>query len=712
MANKKSKIEEIHNQYGGEDKYAASPLNNVYDDDIFAELEAGDVQESTLPIMSIIPDETQPRRLVPAELKDTWDGTPEGFSKVIEAWVSEVHKRTDSFPIHDMLTGRVNVFDYDSEELIISKFVKLIDLAAQIADMGLRQAIGVVKRGDLYRIVYGERRWTAFQILEYFLESDYSRIPVRIANLTDWSLAKMQAAENFQRDELNAIAKARQFAKLVIIARSNNGDSQYDGFNQLVVNSDRPWYAQVANGEIHRIPRGMGPQFEQALGISTGQMRQYRNLLKLTVEHVINDAIWDLGDLLNWTESFMREIGQYLDTQRIDEIFRLTDAYTVTARNGIEAEKALRDAIKAAKEAEALAKKKAEKEANPPALSSPPIPPATQGGADTEPETVDKSGWPSYQWVGKEVYHGNSKVFVEDMTDEYNVIIVRDGERGLVHISTLIDTSGDADKADTPQHGPVDKNGKRILVGHVVKTRRGDVGQVTRINGQMVDVDVQGNPYLGKGQYGDMLEIIQPTAAMTHTKPATTDTHTQTTPTQHTLDDESPPENATYSDAIAWANKRVLWDGFKARVIAVKADEGMATIQFLKTEAMRDVLIAELMLDESRDVPDEPDVRDVPDDLPAMYTWDADEFNPYPLLSALGKVADMVAQSKVIDVLEFTRMNEKVIADLHRRGGVEAVNEKVTAYTEGVAVVLEYTMRAIEEHRDVINAYAEGLDES
>ncbi|MGB1285007.1 MAG: ParB/RepB/Spo0J family partition protein [Aggregatilineales bacterium] len=316
-----------------------------YDDEIFAALEATAVQQNTMPIAEIDADVTQPRRIVPADVRGEWDGNAADVPALLETWRLATGNSLTVPMIHGILTGKKSIHDYaEDNNPVLDALLNTLDLARQIHDVGLQQPIGVISTGSRYRLIFGERRWLAFHMLTLWVGAKWDSIPARVAYISEWELAKIQAAENFQRVDLNAVEKSRQFAKLLMTARAT-GDNDYTPWHQMVVpgGCDRLYYAQVANGNNHAIPYGMGAEFEAALGISTAQMRQYRALLKLTDHNEVNDALWMMGDVCDWSENFLREIGQLVD---VSTIATTLNRY---GRNGSQIESALRDAIKQAK---------------------------------------------------------------------------------------------------------------------------------------------------------------------------------------------------------------------------------------------------------------------------------------------------------------------------------------------------------------------------
>lgn len=319
--------------------------NEIYgapDDD--AGLRVGRVVARAISIKEIWADPTQPRRAVPMAVREEWDGDPADVASMLMRWSAAVETLIGQ-PIHEkaILSGEQVLFDEKAPTHgTIAKYRDLLQLAASIHDTQLNQPIGVVAIKDGYKIVFGERRWLAYHLLDlnFPSESAYAKIPARILEADDFDLAKSQASENMARSDLNAIEKARQFAKLLMMA-AEGGDIDYNRYSDLVLpgGCDRRYFAQVANGNIHRIPRGMGPVFEQSLNISTQQMRQYRNLLKLTDDDEVNDTIWMLGDDANWAEGFMREIAS-LPLSVLQNTL-----YTVTTVTVYEVETVLRNAI-------------------------------------------------------------------------------------------------------------------------------------------------------------------------------------------------------------------------------------------------------------------------------------------------------------------------------------------------------------------------------
>lgn len=333
-----------------------------YEDELFDLLDGQQVEVTTdeIDIMTIWADPTQPRRIIPSEIRDEWDGNPIRMPDLLQAWAEMLYDSGNDLPIDKILKGQDEPYQYKTGEVFVDKFIDLLVLASQIRGVGLNHRIGVRPQGDKYIIIHGERRWTAFQMLNHFLPMEaheYASIPAKVAHVDAWTVAKMQAQENV-REEPNAIGKTRMYAKLLMAAYADNPEYKFDPPH--AVNSptcDRPWYAQAKKLNI---PRGMGAEFETALGISTGQMRQYNKLLALTEDYEIDNAIWNLADDNDWAERFQREMEQYLE---LDDFREILDTVTVVTVSQIE--DAFREAIESGKNAASLAKKQKQRDEKP-----------------------------------------------------------------------------------------------------------------------------------------------------------------------------------------------------------------------------------------------------------------------------------------------------------------------------------------------------------
>lgn len=81
-------------------------------------------------------------------------------------------------------------------------------LAKSIKEHGVLQPIVVVREGDKYKIVAGERRWRASGL------AGLKKIPAIIRTLDAQNRLELSIIENAQREDLNAIEMATAYAKL------------------------------------------------------------------------------------------------------------------------------------------------------------------------------------------------------------------------------------------------------------------------------------------------------------------------------------------------------------------------------------------------------------------------------------------------------------------------------------------------------------------
>src|SRR5689334_22658179 len=86
---------------------------------------------------------------------------------------------------------------------------KLQELAQSIRATGIIQPLLVRRRGGLYELVAGERRWRAAQM------AGLTRVPAIVREIPDENLLELALVENIQRQELNAIEEANAYRKLI-----------------------------------------------------------------------------------------------------------------------------------------------------------------------------------------------------------------------------------------------------------------------------------------------------------------------------------------------------------------------------------------------------------------------------------------------------------------------------------------------------------------
>ena len=276
----------------------------IYGQGAIAVPDSGKQVAKPLPIVDIFPDPAQPRRVVPSQARAVWNGEPAGIVDVLKSWMYLAQEeRGREFSADELYALLQTDTDYEWEGAIgplESSFLDLVGLANDIRRNKLTNPVTVVRRGTGYQLETGERRWLAYHLLYAVLQDEqWSRIPAReVQEANVWR----QASENNIRVSLNAIGRARQLALLLMDIYAKDGTS-FQAYSEVVQTSlcDRPFYAQVADGEAFRIPRNHGTAILTAMGLKNSvQLRQYRALLRLP------DDIWLKADDENWDEFKVR----------------------------------------------------------------------------------------------------------------------------------------------------------------------------------------------------------------------------------------------------------------------------------------------------------------------------------------------------------------------------------------------------------------------
>lgn len=86
---------------------------------------------------------------------------------------------------------------------------KIAELALSIQEHGLVQPLIVVKDGDYYKIVAGERRWRACKSI------GLKSVPVIVKDYDEKQVAEIALIENLQREDLNPIEEANGYKQLM-----------------------------------------------------------------------------------------------------------------------------------------------------------------------------------------------------------------------------------------------------------------------------------------------------------------------------------------------------------------------------------------------------------------------------------------------------------------------------------------------------------------
>jgi hypothetical protein len=423
-------------------------------DAIFGASEAPDVGRVVArptPILSIWADVKQPRRAIPLSIRMHWDGNPLDVAALLEQWATVAANQAGvTIDLEALLNGEGEGIDTDKFPSVAQDFIALVRLAAGIKADGLINPITVIESDSKLLIESGERRWLAYHLLYMVMGETFTKIPAAKGNGNDsvWR----QATENTQRRSLNAIGMARQIALLIMAARETPPiatGTMYKEYDELVSAGvcDRRFYAQVADGNIHRIPKGMGERIQAAMGLGLEQLSQYRRLLHLTDDEQVNDALWTRADVENWPEGWLRDVST------------LTP---VKVRAVIEREHWTLDDLKA--------------------LKTPSLPSPIATGEGIIPRRPVTSEWMNKMVLTK----GNLLCKVIGVDGDFIKVTQPNGQAKNYHYTELT-ISGDKPGA-APVTTPSAVEPVGFGIGDRVRTRTGTEGEVVAVAGRMIGV--------------------------------------------------------------------------------------------------------------------------------------------------------------------------------------------------------------------------------
>ena len=423
-------------------------------DAIFGASEAPDVGRVVArptPILSIWADVKQPRRAIPLSIRMHWDGNPLDVAALLEQWATVAANQAGvTIDLEALLNGEGEGIDTDKFPSVAQDFIALVRLAAGIKADGLINPITVIESDSKLLIESGERRWLAYHLLYMVMGEAFIKIPAAKGNGNDsvWR----QATENTQRRSLNAIGMARQIALLIMAARTSPpiaSGTMHKEYDELVSAGvcDRRFYAQVADGNVHRIPKGMGERIQAAMGLGLEQLSQYRRLLHLTDDEQVNDALWTRADVENWPENTLREVAT------------LT---AVKVRAVVERDQWTLDDLKA--------------------LKTPSLPSPIATGEGIIPRRPVTSEWMNKMVLTK----GNLLCKVIGVDGDFIKVTQPNGQAKNYHYTELT-ISGDKPGA-APVTTPSAVEPVGFGIGDRVRTRTGTEGEVVAVAGRMIGV--------------------------------------------------------------------------------------------------------------------------------------------------------------------------------------------------------------------------------
>lgn len=318
------------------------PKDNLFDLDakIYGDVQAAD---STMQIVEAIrlsdisPDPGQPRRIIPAAVRAVASG--KSIPHLYDTWAVMAFQESSgndapAMQAHElyraMIEGRLEEEGWQLPEKpgqVEASILKVATLAASIYQNKLSNPITVAPAPEglvdtEYIIETGERRYRAYQLLNFYYGPDWLKIPAKVQPKVDvWR----QADENNQRDDLNAIGKARQLSILLMDLLQQEEYITAKGGNRAAVRLFAPitgfareqeYYAQVADAKEHPVPYGKADLLLNAMGISNrATLSEYRLMLRLPPE------VWVEADDKGYSLHTLREIvraSNSLDDERPD----------------------------------------------------------------------------------------------------------------------------------------------------------------------------------------------------------------------------------------------------------------------------------------------------------------------------------------------------------------------------------------------------------
>lgn len=134
-------------------------------------------------------------------------GLGQGLSKSMFGDLDEINQSIDSSGIVNIKISLIEPNKNQPRKTFDKE--KIEALAESIKEYGVIQPIVVVKNGDMYTIVAGERRWRAARAAKL------DEVPVVIRDYTPRELMEIALIENIQREDLNPIEEALGYKSLM-----------------------------------------------------------------------------------------------------------------------------------------------------------------------------------------------------------------------------------------------------------------------------------------------------------------------------------------------------------------------------------------------------------------------------------------------------------------------------------------------------------------
>lgn len=151
-------------------------------------------------LASLIPDKKNEDKIA-AQVKNFWSGNQAAVSSTQQEGNNNIETIT-FIPLN-----KISANPYQPREHFSHS--NLEELINSIKEHGILQPLVVAAKGDEFELIAGERRFRAAQ----FLELD--KVPAIIRDVTKQEQLELSLIENIQRQDLNAIEKARAYQRLI-----------------------------------------------------------------------------------------------------------------------------------------------------------------------------------------------------------------------------------------------------------------------------------------------------------------------------------------------------------------------------------------------------------------------------------------------------------------------------------------------------------------
>lgn len=631
-------------------------------------------------IMTICADIMQPRRT----LRGEWDGHPDQVVQLLLAWhaVAEesIKQKINAAKILKGLGDGIDYKDAEGKPLplppVAKKYVDLLQLGATIHKDKLINPITISRRKDklfnLFLIETGERRWLAHHLLNHFVSPKYGKIKATEVERDVWR----QAAENNNRDNLNAIQLARQLALLLMDMYKGDKEVHFDSIETLTFDGcDRRFYAQVENGNVWKIKQGFAERVQAAMGLSSYRMvSAYRRLLRYSEDDKLNDEIWVKADSESWTERAIRTYFEPEEDENTLPMGKVTDDESMFPTGNIDDDRRL------------------------------PIGNLSDDENDDTPPDSDtnQSGWASHAWVKKVGYSGPVKVIVKTASAPNLVIVTtEDGQDHEVNVSSLREYTESETNTPAGAAKPTATQAAKDWTSRAVQTVTGLVGIVQSDAFGILKLKFPDDTTATiKKEFASLVDMTEWWAAIKHHKAV-----------------QANGNNAGTAAVPAWVvGDSVYLDDSQIIGKIVKIDGDTAHVE-LSTGVWHYKLSRLTKADPkaASSTPTAPDEDESDDDfIPQVETPDFEPFDAanMEILNQLAEIADILDIQEAEILADLCNLDRKRLERVLAVDGVAEVTKWEEIYRQAANTVLFGVMQRIETHLASITELARKITEA